>query len=241
MAAAGCAGDCGGDDNVTVDELLTMVNIALDSAPLTRCQGADVGADGRITVDDLVRAVNNALEGCFPRACVLPPTGMVAWYPLDEGGGSEVRDLTPGHHTGVSGSGPVAYPDGPQPVPGVVGGALAFTGASAGVEVPNAAELNFATGDFSIDAWIDIGNAAPGVQPIVDKRDLGGRAGGVRGYELFSSTGGWAPSWRTPRPATTPARAAVRPAPTTSPPVPRSPTAGRTTSPSRCAAPSARR
>jgi hypothetical protein len=32
MAAAGRAGDCGGDDNVTVDELLTMVNIAPDSA-----------------------------------------------------------------------------------------------------------------------------------------------------------------------------------------------------------------
>jgi hypothetical protein len=32
-----CAGDCGGDGPVTVDELLTMVNIALDAAPLTGC------------------------------------------------------------------------------------------------------------------------------------------------------------------------------------------------------------
>jgi hypothetical protein len=35
-----CVGDCNGNGQVTVDELLTMVNIALGNTPVTACEAA---------------------------------------------------------------------------------------------------------------------------------------------------------------------------------------------------------
>jgi streptogramin lyase len=59
-----CVGDCNGDQSVTVDELLRMVNIALGNAPLSACEPGDGNGDGQITVDEILVAVNNALNGC---------------------------------------------------------------------------------------------------------------------------------------------------------------------------------
>jgi hypothetical protein len=59
-----CVGDCGGDDQVTVDELLTMVNIALGNAGVGTCEAGDANHDSQITVDEILTAVNNALNGC---------------------------------------------------------------------------------------------------------------------------------------------------------------------------------
>jgi hypothetical protein len=49
---------------VTIDELLTMVNIALDTAALSDCEPGDANQDGEITVNEILVAVNNALNGC---------------------------------------------------------------------------------------------------------------------------------------------------------------------------------
>jgi len=57
-----CAGDCGPDGTVTVDEIVLCIAGALDGA--LRCSACDADCDGRTTVDDLVRAVANALSGC---------------------------------------------------------------------------------------------------------------------------------------------------------------------------------
>jgi hypothetical protein len=59
-----CVGDCGGDGVVTVNELLVMVNIALDNAPVSTCEAGDKNQNGEITVDEILSAVNNALTGC---------------------------------------------------------------------------------------------------------------------------------------------------------------------------------
>jgi hypothetical protein len=59
-----CAGDCNGGGNVSVDEILTMVNIALGNLPVSGCQEGDVNGDGQITVDEILKAVSNALDGC---------------------------------------------------------------------------------------------------------------------------------------------------------------------------------
>jgi hypothetical protein len=53
---------------VTVNELLTMINIALNNASLASCSAGDVNHDGTITVDEILAAVNAALKGCHPHA-----------------------------------------------------------------------------------------------------------------------------------------------------------------------------
>jgi hypothetical protein len=59
-----CLGDCGGDARVTIDELVRLVSIALDTQPLSACDAADRNFDRRVTIDELLAAVNGALHGC---------------------------------------------------------------------------------------------------------------------------------------------------------------------------------
>ncbi|HXQ24332.1 MAG TPA: matrixin family metalloprotease [Candidatus Acidoferrales bacterium] len=61
-----CPGDCDRSGEVTVNELLTMINIALNNASLASCSAGDVNHDGVITVDEILAAVNAALKGCHP-------------------------------------------------------------------------------------------------------------------------------------------------------------------------------
>jgi len=64
--AQACVGDCNGDTHVTVDEILTMVNVALGNASVSACGDGDVNSDSQITIDEILAAVNNALDGCPP-------------------------------------------------------------------------------------------------------------------------------------------------------------------------------
>jgi len=59
-----CVGDCSDDASVTVDELVTMVTIALGNASVTACRAGDGDRNGQITVDEIITAVTNALNGC---------------------------------------------------------------------------------------------------------------------------------------------------------------------------------
>lgn len=61
-----CTGDCNGDQLVTVDELITAVNVALGQSVVAACPWVDRDLTGRVTVDEIVAAVNSALEGCAP-------------------------------------------------------------------------------------------------------------------------------------------------------------------------------
>ncbi len=63
-ARAACAGDCGLDGVVAVNELITGVGIALGSLPLGACANLDVDGDQNVTVNELVAAVQHALFGC---------------------------------------------------------------------------------------------------------------------------------------------------------------------------------
>lgn len=64
--ALACVGDCSGDGQVTVDEILTLVNVALDATPLADCPAGDANDDHVITIDEILRAVHNAVNGCTP-------------------------------------------------------------------------------------------------------------------------------------------------------------------------------
>jgi hypothetical protein len=61
--AVACPCDCDEDGAVTVDELLTVTNIALGIQSLAACPSADTG-DGDVTVEEIVDCVGAALSGC---------------------------------------------------------------------------------------------------------------------------------------------------------------------------------
>ena len=73
-----CIGDCNGDRQVTIIEVVVMVNIALDTAQLSICLPGDANGDGEITIDELSRSVNAALTGCTdPAAACVASGGQV--------------------------------------------------------------------------------------------------------------------------------------------------------------------
>jgi len=55
-------GDCAGNGVVTIEDLITGVNIALGNLPLSACPAFDVNGDGKVTINELIRAVNAALN-----------------------------------------------------------------------------------------------------------------------------------------------------------------------------------
>lgn len=73
-ASIACVGDCDWSGQVSVNELVSMVNVALDRSPLASCAAGDNDRQGDITVNELVTAVNVLLSGC-PSA---PADGVAA-------------------------------------------------------------------------------------------------------------------------------------------------------------------
>ncbi len=59
-----CPGDCANDGEVTINELILCVNIALGAAGVEQCPAIDTSGDGDVTVNELIQAVNAALGGC---------------------------------------------------------------------------------------------------------------------------------------------------------------------------------
>jgi hypothetical protein len=60
----GCVGDCDGNGLVTVDEVITGVNLVLGVAGHTGCAAFDCSGTGVVTIDCLVQAVNAARDHC---------------------------------------------------------------------------------------------------------------------------------------------------------------------------------
>jgi hypothetical protein len=59
-----CVGDCDGNNEVSVDELMLGVNINLGRQALEACASMDRDGDGAVSVAELIQAVRAALEGC---------------------------------------------------------------------------------------------------------------------------------------------------------------------------------
>jgi len=107
--------------------------------------------------------------------CATVPTGLVAWWPMDETGSEPtIYDMT-GYYLATPLPGLVGA-GGPNPVPGKVDvtntslGALEFIGSnSASLTNPGTINaFNFGSGSFSIDAWIKT-DMPTQTAPIVDK------------------------------------------------------------------------
>lgn len=59
-----CPGDCDGNGQVTVAELVLAVNIALGRQGVETCVAADSDRSGEVRVNELISAVAAALQGC---------------------------------------------------------------------------------------------------------------------------------------------------------------------------------
>jgi hypothetical protein len=60
----GCVGDCDGDGQVNVNELVLGVDILMGNRDLSACEGLDLSGNGSVEVDELLKAVDDALDGC---------------------------------------------------------------------------------------------------------------------------------------------------------------------------------
>ncbi len=62
--AQSCPGDCNGDGQVSIAELIRGVRIALGESALDECPVVDANGDGTVSVSDLIAAVRASLERC---------------------------------------------------------------------------------------------------------------------------------------------------------------------------------
>ncbi|MEA2162780.1 MAG: hypothetical protein QOK37_907 [Thermoanaerobaculia bacterium] len=111
-----------------------------------------------------------------PLSCVKPPAQMVGWWPLDEGAGAtSFKDIIGGNNATPSAS-PVGGTQAPQPVSGMVSGAIQFpkfgNGLSGARVSPQGALATVGSADFTIDTWVKF-LSAPAGRPhyIVNKFD----------------------------------------------------------------------
>jgi hypothetical protein len=64
VIADACTGDCNGDGEVTVDEIVLGVGIGLESEAVGACPASDVDRDAGVDVSEIIGAVSRALCGC---------------------------------------------------------------------------------------------------------------------------------------------------------------------------------
>ena len=97
---AACHGDCGSDGAVTVDEIITGVNVALGTSVIGQCKAMDASGEGEVTVDELVGAVRNALSGCPMGGLAGPYSASVSFDASHNG----IINLEADANGGVTGS-----------------------------------------------------------------------------------------------------------------------------------------
>ena len=137
-----------------------------------------------------------AFEGVLT-SCVFPPSGMVAWWPFNEtAGATSLQDIIGGNNATLFAS-QLGAAQGPQPVPGMAGGAMNFpklgNGLSGARVGPQGALATVGAADFTIDAWVQVPPApANRLHYIVNKFDTGQN----RGYALYIVSPGVAGSER---------------------------------------------
>jgi hypothetical protein len=126
-----------------------------------------------------------------PAASVLAqtyPEGMVSYWKFDESSGSTAIDSVNGNHGTI---------DGANRTTGVVDGALSFDGVNDFVRISHSSNINLATTDFTLEAWIKTSDLAGniffhyysgGYYLVVNEGKLLGAIRSIMGYpKLFSN------------------------------------------------------
>ena len=121
------------------------------------------------------RDFGNYFETTGGIPCAPPPTGMAGWWTFDDPAtATSATDVT---HTSPAKNVALFQGAAALSTTGYVKSALSLAGPGDYLRVPNANQsgLNFGSGDFAIDAWVNP-TAATGVRTIVEKRKFIGAA-----------------------------------------------------------------
>ena len=124
MAQPACVGDCNDSGTVTIEELITGVNIALGTAAIVTCPAFDSNDSGTVTIEELIAGVSSALNGCpvsglQARRVTTAPTG------IDDPLWSQIPPYAPGLSTMISG---LLYGNGQLNMSGTFEGISEFNG-----------------------------------------------------------------------------------------------------------------
>jgi uncharacterized repeat protein (TIGR01451 family) len=174
----------------TANPTLSNTTVALGNSGTNT--GERNGTTAPPSLNDYAANASAPLAVACPPCGVAPPPGMVAWWPFDEtNGAASVKDIAGFNNQGTPKPGsPVGSLNAPIPVAGRVSGALNFDPGlqqnGPNVEVPDHPEINFGTGNFSIDAWVYV-PAPPAIyiHPIVDKLVVSASGTQGTGYALY--------------------------------------------------------
>ena len=109
--------------------------------------------------------------------CIVPPEGMVAWWPFDEEPGTTIANDIAGS---INDQGTLI--NGASFTSGMVEGGLLLDGVNDYVEAPDSPELNFGEGNLSVDMWVNLVPTTSGTRTIIDKRTIGST---VQGYTVY--------------------------------------------------------
>jgi hypothetical protein len=104
VAIPSCVGDCSEDSQVTIDEVLTMVNVALGTLPASACLAGDADGGGTISIDEILSGVNHALMGCAPSATPTPTVGEHPSYVGDYYGSAPSAGAAVRFHVAANGA-----------------------------------------------------------------------------------------------------------------------------------------
>ncbi len=191
--SVGSVGPASHDDNLALSPLvLNSTGVINNKTGWRLVSGSYTAAGGEdhLTIgnfrNDLSTVIQNVGGSCCAyyfvddvsvvrTSCEQPPSDMVAWYTGDD---TTPRDLFGLHHGSFVGD-PIS------PLNWIVGGgAMAFfSNPQTYVVVPDHPDLDFGTGNFSIDLWVlNTAASTAGVQPILDKR--AGAAPALWGYHV---------------------------------------------------------
>jgi uncharacterized repeat protein (TIGR01451 family) len=164
---------------------------SITPGPSGAANGERNGTTAPLTLNDYAAISSAALKVTCP-PCATPPQGMVGWWPLDEpNGATVVNDIALVNNQGTSKPGsPLGSASAPNAIAGRVGGALNFNSnlqsTGPNIEVPDHPEINFGTGDLSIDTWVFVPKPpAVYIHPIVDKLSINSTGTQGTGYALY--------------------------------------------------------
>lgn len=64
LATPMCSGDCSGDGDVTIEDLVLAVDVATGHSAIDMCVAANLNGDAQVDVSELLTAIHTALVGC---------------------------------------------------------------------------------------------------------------------------------------------------------------------------------